>query len=188
MIFTISGLIGLDWLVAPLMTAGLHALYYLADWIAGFPFAGWKVAPPGYAALWLMVTGMMKSQLLTKPMARIGFCLMATGWVIWALRPVPDGVLFAVGRMPQLVLAAHNGTALSYAPLSDFLASMAELRMGKGIEPVDQAHCLPSCKHDFSNGISASIVLKANGPTAACKDLETAFILTSVTPRYPCYS
>ena len=76
-------------------------------------------------------------------------------------RPIPDGVLFAVGRTPQLVLAANNGTALSYAPLSDFLSSIAELRMGKGIEPADQAQCLPSCKHEFSNGNSASIVLKS---------------------------
>ena len=107
---------------------------------------------------------------------------------MWAFRPVPDGVLFAVGRTPQLVLAAHNGTARSYTPLSDFLASMAELRMGKGIEQVDLAQCLLACKHDFSHGISASIVMKAKGLTAACKDLETAFVLTSVTPRYPCYS
>jgi hypothetical protein len=64
---------------------------------------------------------------------------------------------------------------------------MAELRMGKGIEQVDQAQCLPACKHDFPNGISASIVMKAIGLTAACKDLEAAFVLTSVTPRYPCY-
>ena len=59
--------------------------------------------------------------------------------------------------------------------------------MGKGIEPAEQAQCLPNCKHEFSKGISASIVLKAKGLTAACKDLETAFVLTSVTPRYPCY-
>ena len=103
-------------------------------------------------------------------------------------RPVPDGVLFAVGRTPQLVLAAHNDTAQSYKPLSVFLALMAELRIEKGIEPVDQAQCLPSCKHEFSHGISASIVMKAKGLTAACKDLETAFVLTSETPRYPCYS
>ena len=165
------------------MTAGLHALYYLADWIAGFPLAGWKVAPPGYIALLVMVTGMMISQLLTKPMARIGLVLVAIGGGIWAFRPVPDGVLFAVGRTPQLVLAANNGTARSYAPLSDFLALMAELRMGKGIEQVDLAQCLLVCKHDFSHGISASIVMKAKGLTAACKDLETAFVLTSVTPR-----
>ena len=56
-------------------------------------------------------------------------------------RPVPDGVLFAVGRAPQLVLAGNNGTPLFYAPLSDFLASMAELRMGKGIEQVDKERC-----------------------------------------------
>ena len=91
----------------------------------------------------------------------------------WAVSTVPDGVLFAVGRAPQLVLAGNNGTALSYAPLSDFLASMAELRMGKGIEPADQEQCLPTCKHDFSNGTSASIVLKAKGLTAACRDLGT---------------
>ena len=103
-------------------------------------------------------------------------------------RPVPDGVLFAVGRTPQLVLVGNNGTALSYAPLSDFLASMAELRMGKGIEAVEQARCLSNCKLEFSKGISASIVLKAKGLTAACMDLEMAFFLTSVTSRYPCYS
>jgi len=110
------------------------------------------------------------------------------GGVIWAARPVPDGVLFAVRRTPKMVLAANNGTARSYTALSDFLASMAELRMGKGIEQVDLAQCLLACKHDFSHGISASIVMKAKGLTAACKDLETAFVLTSVTPRYPCYS
>ena len=103
-------------------------------------------------------------------------------------RPVPDGVLFAVGRTPQLVLAGNNGTALSYAPLSNFLASMAELRMGKGIEPAEQARCLPNCKLELSKGISASIVLKAKGLTAACTDLEKVVVLTSVTPRYPCYS
>ena len=188
MILTISGLFGLDWLVAPLMTAGLHALYYLADWIAGFPLAGWKVAPPRYIALLVMVTGMMISQLLTKPMRALAWFWWQLAEGIWAFRPVPDGVLFAVGRMPQLVLAANNGTARSHAPLSDFLASMAELRMGKGIEQVDLAQCLLACKHDFSHGISASIVMKAKGLTAACKDLETAFVLTSVTPRYPCYS
>jgi len=47
---------------------------------------------------------------------------------------------------------------------------------------------LPNCKHEFSKGISASIVLKAKVLTAACKNLETAFVLTSVTPPYPCYS
>ena len=91
-------------------------------------------------------------------------------------RPVPDGALFAVGRMPQLMLAGNNGTALSYAPLSDFLASMAELRMGKGIEPAEQTRCLSNCKLEFSKGTSASIVLKAKGLTAACKDLGTAFV------------
>ena len=35
-------------------------------------------------------------------------------------RPIPDGVLFAVGHTPQLVMAANNGTALYYAPISDF--------------------------------------------------------------------
>ena len=54
-------------------------------------------------------------------------------------RPVPERILFVVGCMPQLVLAGNNGTALSYAPLSNFLASMAELWMGKGIEPAEQA-------------------------------------------------
>ena len=103
-------------------------------------------------------------------------------------RPIPNGVLFTVGRAPQLVLAGNNGTALSYAPLPNFLASMAELRMGKGIEPAEQAKCLPNCKYEFSKGISASIVLKAKGLTVACTDLEMAFFLTSVTPRYPCYS
>ena len=54
-------------------------------------------------------------------------------------RPIPDGVLFAVGHTPQLVMAANNGTELYYAPISDFLSSIAELRMGKGIEQGDQA-------------------------------------------------
>ena len=54
-------------------------------------------------------------------------------------RPFSGGVLFALGRTPQLVLEGNNGTALSYAPLSGFLASMAELRMGKGIDPAEQA-------------------------------------------------
>ena len=102
--------------------------------------------------------------------------------------PVPDGVLFAAGRTPQLVLAGNNGMAQSYALLSNFLASMAQLRMGKGIEPAEQAKCLPNCKYEFSKGISASIVLKAKVLTAACNNLETAFVLTSVTPPYPCYS
>jgi len=188
MVLTISTLFGLDWVVAPLMTAGLDGLYYLADWIAGFPLAGWKVAPPGYSALVVMVTGVMISQLLIKPMARIGLGLVVIGGGIWAVRPVPDGVLFAVGRTPQLVLAGTNSMALSYAPLSEFLASMGELRMGQSIEQADLAKCMPACKHDFSKGISANIVMKAKGLTAACKDLETAFILTNVTPRYPCYS
>ena len=169
------------------MTAGLHALYHLADWFVGFPLAGWKVAPPGYAALLVIVTGMMISQLLTKPMARISLVLVAIGGVIWAARPVSDGVLFPVGRTPKLVLAANNGTARSYTALSDFLASMAELRMGKDIEQVDLAKCLLASKHDFSHGNSANIVLKAKGLTASCKDLETAFVLTIVTPCYPCY-
>ena len=135
-----------------------------------------------------MVTGVMISQLLIKPMARIGLGLVVIGGGIWAVRPVPDGVLFAVGRTPQLVLAGTNSMALSYAPLSEFLASMGELRMGQSIEQADLAKCMPACKHDFSKGISANIVIKAKGLTAACKDLETAFILTNVTPRYPCYS
>ena len=103
-------------------------------------------------------------------------------------RPVPGGVLFAVGRTPQLVLTGNNGTALSYASLSDFPESIAELCMGKGIEPAEQAQRLPNCKLEFSKGISSSIVLKAKGLTAACTDLKTAFVLTSVTPRYPSYS
>ena len=45
-----------------------------------------------------------------------------------------------------------------------------------------------ACKHDFSHGISASIAMKAKGLTAARKDLDTAFVLTSVKPHYPCYS
>jgi hypothetical protein len=65
---------------------------------------------------------------------------------------------------------------------------MAELRKDKGIEPAENARCLPNCKLEFSKGISASIVLKAKGLTAACTDLEITFVLTSVTPRYPCYS
>ena len=103
-------------------------------------------------------------------------------------RPVPDRVLFALAPTPQLVLAGNNGTALSYGPLSNFLASMAELRMGKGIEPAEQVRCSPNCQLELAKGISASIVLKAKGLTAAYMDLETAFVLTSVTRRYPCYS
>ena len=72
-------------------------------------------------------------------------------------RPVPDGVLFAVGSTPQLVLAVNNGTALSYAPLSDFLASMAELRMGKGIEPAEQTRCLSNCKLDFQKASAPAL-------------------------------
>jgi hypothetical protein len=30
--------------------------------------------------------------------------------------------------------------------------------------------------------------MKAKTLTAACKDFETAFVLTNITPRYPCYS
>ena len=85
-----------------------------------------------------MVTGMMISRLFTKPMARIGLLPAAIGEGIWAFWPVPDGILFAVVRALQLVLAASNGAAQSYVALSDFLSSMAELRMGKGIEQVDQ--------------------------------------------------
>ena len=79
------------------------------------------------------------SRLLTKPMARIGFLLAAIGGGIWALWPVPYGVLSAVVHTLQLVLAASNDAAQSYAALSDFLSSKVELRMGKGIEQVDQA-------------------------------------------------
>jgi len=53
--------------------------------------------------------------------------------------PIPDRVLFAVGHTPQLAMAANNGTALYYAPISNFLSSIAELWMGKGIEQGDQA-------------------------------------------------
>ena len=35
---------------------------------------------------------------------------------------------------------------------------------------------------------AGGIVLRAKGLTAECKDLETAFVLTSVTSRYPCYN
>ena len=104
-----------------------------------------------------------------------------------AILPVPDGVLFAVGRTSKLVLAANNGTAKSYELLFNFLSSMAELWMRTGIEQVDQAQCLPTCKHGCPNGISASIVIKAKSLTAACKDMETAFVLTSVTPLFPFY-
>jgi hypothetical protein len=58
---------------------------------------------------------------LTKPMARIGLVLVAIGGSIWAFRPVSDEFLFAVGRTPQLMLAAVNGTARSCTALSDFL-------------------------------------------------------------------
>jgi hypothetical protein len=102
MILTISVLFGLDWLVALLMTAGLHALYHLADWFAGFPLAGWKVAPPGYIALFVMLTGMMISQLLTKPMARIGLVLVAIGGVYGRLGRFLTEFCFAVGRTPQI--------------------------------------------------------------------------------------
>ena len=109
------------------------------------------------------------------------------------LYPSPDRVLYGTpyyGRRARVddVLAANNGTERSYKPLSDFLSSMAELRMGKDVELAEQAQCLSNCRHEFSKGISASIVLKAKVLTAACKNLETAFVLTSVTPRYPCCS
>jgi hypothetical protein len=35
---------------------------------------------------------------------------------------------------------------------------------------------------------AGGIVLRAKGLTAACEDLETAFVFTSVTSRYVCYS
>jgi hypothetical protein len=72
-------------------------------------------------------------------MARIGSRQVTIGGGVWAFWPVHDGGLFAVGRTLQLVLAASNAAAQSYAALSGFLSSMAELRMGKGIEQVDQA-------------------------------------------------
>jgi hypothetical protein len=88
-------------------------------------------------------------------------------------RPVLDRVLFAVGRAPQLVLAGNNCTALSYAPLSDFLASMAELRMGKGIEPAEQAQCLPNCKHKILKRHQRQHCLESKGSDLIVQEFGT---------------
>ena len=186
MSLTISAVFGLDWLFAPLMAAGINALYYLAKLIAGFPFAGWNAPPPGYGLLIIMVSGIIISQLVAKPFGRLGFLVKAVGILIWAVRPVPDGVLFAVGRTPQLVLAASAGSAQSYAPISDFLASMTALRLGQAVDMRDRDQCNPTCLHHFPSGRTASIVQTPRGLTSACKTPASSLILTNISPRYPC--
>ena len=46
--------------------------------------------------------------------------------------PVPDGVLFAAGRTPQLVLAGNNGMAQSYALLFQFSGINGPIADGEG--------------------------------------------------------
>ena len=122
MLFSVSAIFGIDWIVAPILAGGINILVFIAGIIAEYPFAGWPVAPPGYTALAVMVSGIILTQLFIKPIASIGWVVGIVGALLWTVRPVPDGALFAVGRTPRLVLAGPGVVATPYDNLSDFLA------------------------------------------------------------------
>ena len=132
-----------------------------------------------------MVSGIILTQLFIKP---IGWVVGIVGALLWTVRPVPDGALFAVGRTPRLVLAGPGAVATPYDNLSDFLASMTALRLGKNVNSDKPTPCDSSCRHDFGEGMIGSIVKRSCGLSAACKDHKTSFVLTIIALRYRCRS
>ena len=72
MLFSVSAIFGIDWIVAPILAGGINILVFIAGIIAEYPFAGWPVAPPGYTALAVMVSGIILTQLFIKQIAGIG--------------------------------------------------------------------------------------------------------------------
>ena len=58
-LFSVSAIFVIDWIVAPILAGGINILVFIAGIIAELPFAGWPVESPGYTALAVMVSGII---------------------------------------------------------------------------------------------------------------------------------
>ena len=195
-----------------MMETGILALVAVARLFADLPYAGWRVLPPGYAALCLGLGGWLLALLdARQAMARLavarcgGEMVMLGALVMWVLTPAPDGVLLARGRTPILVLAGPNGQATPLGPstrdgmLSDFTESTASLLLAQEItDPARGTDALtePTMTNNAGDrrrpvmlqgrhGQTLAVARHRAVLTRACRS-GADLVLSFAAPRYDC--
>ena len=188
------------------------ALVAVARLFTNLPYAGWRVLPPGYAAMCLGLGGWLLALLDARQgMARLavarcgGVMVMLGALVMWILTPAPDGVLLARGRTPILVLAGPNGQTTPLGPstrdgmLSDFTESTESMLLAQGItDPARGTDALtePTMTNNAGDrrrpvmlqgrhGQTLAVARHRAALTRACRS-GADLVLSFTAPRYDC--
>ena len=177
---------GASGIIAPVLELGIVMLVHTAEFFAELPFANSAVAPPRYAALTLLVMGVVVDYACTAPWRFAGSGMVGLACLIGSLKPLPDAVIFAQNRSPTLVAASAGGKLTIYRWLYAFLIDMAALRLGQHADPEKVQHCDEFCQHQLRRCEAVAIVLKRRGLSAACDDRNTDMIISLSAPLYPC--
>ena len=99
-------------------------------------------------------------------------------------------VAFIVGfALASLQFAQHDQPRIKHGVTADIQGTLIKID-GNADARSSLWIRLDATSDIVQSGIlpAGGIVLRAKGMTAACKDLETAFVMTSITSRYPCCS
>ena len=170
-------LFGAESVFAPMLQSGISALILVADWISGFPHAGWRVSPPGYVVLSLIVTAVISARVFKRPHALMGGAIGMIAFAIFLITPVPDGVIIGTSRKTALILSSGGKEAISYQPLSAFVRSLSVLRLGRSIRQSDNIKCNIYCRHQMPDERVVGLLWHKKALAIACRDPETDFII-----------
>ena len=132
-------------IIAPVLELGIVMLVHSAELFAELPFANTAVAPPGRAALTMLVMGDVVGYACTAPWRFAGWGMVGLACLIGSLKPLTDLVIFAQNHSPTLVATGVSGKLTIYRRLSAFLIDMAALRHGQHADPDWVQHCDEFC-------------------------------------------
>ncbi|MDC1120745.1 ComEC/Rec2 family competence protein [Alphaproteobacteria bacterium] len=176
---------GASGVIAPVLELGIVMLIHTAEFLANLPFANSAVTPPGYAALTLLVMGVVVGYACTAPWRFAGWGMVGLACLVGSLKPLPDAAIFAQNRSPTLVAASASGKLTIFGRLSAFLIDMAALRLGQHADLEKVQRCDEFCQHQLRRGDAVAIVSKQHGLSAACDDRNTDKIISLAAPLYP---
>ena len=187
---TIGYVTGLEAYVIGVMQSGIECLLWVAHFMASLPLAGWRIFPPGNMVLAFLSVGCLVFIGCHRHLYPLGVILLGLSGFIWWQTPLPQGLLVATAKTRFLILAGHDGTALSHSTqnhrlLSSFYTDIAERQLA---QPVLTAPiCKPFCLNYLPDGRKLTIVDRTFNLTKACR-YEADIILSLVPVKYPCRS
>lgn len=179
---------GLEAYVNGIMQAGIDLLVSLAGYISSLPWAGWRIYPPGYMVLAVLMAGCLICIGCHHRAYPFGLSLLALAVALWWGTEIPQGVLFAKGQTRFLIMAGQDGIAHSHSSqnhrrLSSFFTDIAERQLARPVHPA--SICKPFCIDYMTDGRKVTIVDRRYNLTTACQS-QTDMILSLVPVKYPC--